>query len=85
MQGHTGLLQAPTILWDIVCFCPVLYWPMAVHTHAIPDPAVQCLLALTPVDRATDAKQYMRGSTVFMQAGPVYSDGDCQVDHRDDT
>lgn len=49
---------------------------MAVHTYTIPDPTVQCLLALTPLDRATDAKQYMRGSTGFIQAGPVYSDGD---------
>lgn len=38
---------------------------MAVHPHTNPVPTVQCLLALTPVDRATDAKQYMRGSTVF--------------------
>lgn len=68
-----------------ILFVFVLYWPMVVHTHTIPDPTVQRLLALTPVDQATDAKQYMRGSTVFTQAGPVYSDGECQVDRRDDT
>lgn len=66
-------------------FRPNLILANAVHTHTIPDPTVQCLLALTPLDQVTDAKQYMRGSAVFMQAGPVYSGGDCQVDRRDDT
>lgn len=57
---------------------------MAVHTHTNPEPTVQILLALTPVDQATDAKQYMRGLTLFLQAGPVHSDGDCQEDRKDD-